>query len=319
MNSKPLVSVIVPIYKSEKYICKCVDSILGQTYRNIELLLVDDGSPDNSGKICNEYAHKDPRAKVFHQANAGVSTARNLALDNTESKWVMFVDSDDWLERGCIARCVDIAEKNRLELLQFASKRVDDEGNILVDRETEGTDVMGREEYVNSAGRLRVSVWGNLLRNDIIQKCHIRFDANLKLGEDQLFIFEYTYHCKRCMKIPDTLYNYRFNPNSATATTNPWECIKSINAFQRFEYRSFFEFYIQRGILRYFLYPIMDSHILSQQEMYRLIAEESFSLLSPIYKFERPFFPLFNISRRIGFIYLVLARILLNKKHNANG
>lgn len=314
MDNIDKVTLIVPVYRAERYIRKCVDSILGQTYGNIELLLVDDGSPDNSGEICDEYANKDKRVKVFHEENSGVSTARNLALDNVGGKWVMFVDSDDWLEPDCLSACVETAEKNDLDLLQFASKRVDDEGNILLDEKYEDTGLLSRDEYINSADRL--SVWGNLLRNDIIRKNHIRFDKDLKLGEDQLFIFRYAFHCKRCMKITDALYNYRYNPDSATSTTDPKECIKSLKAFQRFEYRKVFEFYIQRGILRYFLYPIMDGHILTVKEAYGLIANETFSLLSPINKFERLFFPIFRMSKRIGLIYLTIARILLNIKYN---
>lgn len=316
MDNIDKVTLIVPVYRAERYIRKCVDSILGQTYGNIELLLVDDGSPDNSGEICDEYADKDKRVRVFHEENSGVSTARNLALDNVGGKWVMFVDSDDWLEPDCLSMCVETAEKNNLDLLQFASKRVDDEGNILLDEKYEDTGRLSSDEYINSADRLSVCVWGNLLRNDIIRENHIRFDKDLKLGEDQLFIFRYAFHCKRCMKIANALYNYRYNPDSATSTTDPRECIKSLKVFQRFEYRSVFEFYIQRGILRYFLYPIMDGHTLTIKETYGLIANETFSLLSPINKFERPFFPIFHMSKRIGLIYLTIARILLNIKNN---
>ena len=90
-----LVSLIVPVYKAEKYIYQSIDSLLAQTYNNIEVVLVDDGSPDNCGKICDEYAAKDSRVKVFHQQNRGVSAARNTGLAHIKGEWITFVDADD--------------------------------------------------------------------------------------------------------------------------------------------------------------------------------------------------------------------------------
>ena len=100
MNKEPLINIIVPVYNTEKYIRKCLDSIVNQTYRNLEIIVVDDGSTDSSGDICDEYAHKDARIKVIHKENGGVSSARNAALDlcTPGGDLVAFVDSDDWLE-----------------------------------------------------------------------------------------------------------------------------------------------------------------------------------------------------------------------------
>ncbi len=96
--SKPLISVIVPVYNAEKTLRRCVDSILSQTFTEFELLLINDGSKDNSGVICDEYARKDSRIRVFHKENGGVSSARNVGLDNLRGEWVTFVDSDDYVE-----------------------------------------------------------------------------------------------------------------------------------------------------------------------------------------------------------------------------
>lgn len=93
-----LVSVIVPVYKAEKWLHRCVDSILAQTMEDFELLLIDDGSPDRSGEICDEYAVKDSRVRVFYKENGGVSSARNLGLDNAQGEWISFVAADDWVE-----------------------------------------------------------------------------------------------------------------------------------------------------------------------------------------------------------------------------
>lgn len=96
-NSLPLITVVVPIYKVEQYLAECVDSILNQTYTNLEIYLVDDGSPDRCGEICNEYAKKDSRIRVIHQENKGLSGARNSAIDVFKGEYITFVDSDDWI------------------------------------------------------------------------------------------------------------------------------------------------------------------------------------------------------------------------------
>ena len=99
MMSIPKISVIVPIYNAEKHLNRCVSSILSQTFVDLELLLIDDGSRDNSKKICDEYAEKDSRDRVFHKLNEGVSSARNLGLDNVHGEWIIFIDADDyWIE-----------------------------------------------------------------------------------------------------------------------------------------------------------------------------------------------------------------------------
>ena len=109
----PTISVIVPVYKVEKYIHRCVDSILEQTYADFELILVDDGSPDNCGAICDEYATQDSRVVVIHQENGGLSAARNAGIDwaftNSDSQWISFVDSDDWVHPEYLERLLDVA------------------------------------------------------------------------------------------------------------------------------------------------------------------------------------------------------------------
>ena len=94
-----LISIIVPVYKAEKHLSECIDSIISQTYENFELILIDDGSPDNSGKICDEYAEKDKRIRAIHKENGGVSSARNTGLDNASGEYITFIDSDDFVDK----------------------------------------------------------------------------------------------------------------------------------------------------------------------------------------------------------------------------
>ena len=111
-----LITVIVPVYKVEKYIRKCIESIINQTYKNIEIILVDDGSPDDCGKICDEYAKKDNRIKAIHKENGGLSDARNKALDLTNGKYVIFVDSDDYIEKNAIEYLYQLMQKYNTDI-----------------------------------------------------------------------------------------------------------------------------------------------------------------------------------------------------------
>ena len=116
----PAISVIVPVYKVEKYIHRCVDSILGQTFTDYELILVDDGSPDNCGAICDEYAVKDSRIVVIHQENGGLSAARNTGIDwsfaNSDSRWLTFIDSDDWVHPEYLQRLLAAAVEHNVSV-----------------------------------------------------------------------------------------------------------------------------------------------------------------------------------------------------------
>lgn len=114
MNNK--ISVIVPVYKVEEYLPKCIESLLNQTYSNLEILLVDDGSPDKCGQICDEYAQKDSRIRVFHRENGGQSTARNLALDHAQGEYIAFVDSDDWCQPEMYARMMEAIKQNDADM-----------------------------------------------------------------------------------------------------------------------------------------------------------------------------------------------------------
>ena len=113
-----MISIIVPVYNVESYLRKCLDSILAQTYRDLEILVVDDGSTDGSGAICDEYAGKDDRIKVFHTENKGLSCARNLGLDSANGDWIGFVDSDDWIELDMYEVLLRKAEKTGADVVE---------------------------------------------------------------------------------------------------------------------------------------------------------------------------------------------------------
>ena len=155
MHQDALISVIVPVYKVEQYLPKCVESILAQTYTNLEILLVDDGSPDNCGAICEEYARKDPRIKVIHKENGGLSSARNAALDIARGEYIGFVDSDDWIQPEMYETLLSGIKKNDADMAYGG--RYDVDGNT-------GEKTIGlcpqKEECISGMEMLgRVFVW----------------------------------------------------------------------------------------------------------------------------------------------------------------
>ncbi|HTO18500.1 MAG TPA: glycosyltransferase family 2 protein [Pseudomonas sp.] len=127
-NVRPLVSIIIPVYRVEEYIRRCINSVVGQTYRNVEVILVDDGSPDRCGEICDEYALQDSRVQVVHQKNGGVSAARNIALDRASGAYVMFVDADDYIDASLVEVLVDKADELQAEILLFDHCEVNAKG-----------------------------------------------------------------------------------------------------------------------------------------------------------------------------------------------
>ena len=227
----PKVSIIIPVYKVEKYIVRCIDSILAQTYSDWELLLVDDGSPDQSGVICDEYVAKDSRIRVFHKENSGVSAARNYAIDRALGEYITFVDSDDWLDSECLDMCVNEIESNSLDLLQFGYREVSSDGNILKVKDL-GTSKIGLNDYLKTS--FLVTVWGSVFKTSLIKDHSIRFNTNLKLAEDQLFVMQYMIVSQTFKSITGVYYNYFINQEGAVKNSKSEDMIMTLNTLDPF-------------------------------------------------------------------------------------
>lgn len=223
----PKVSVIVPVYKAEKYLRQCVDSILAQTFTDWECILVDDGSPDRAGVMCDEYAAKDARIKVIHKVTGGVSPARNVALGRITGTWLTFVDSDDCLYPKALQKWTEVAEQNNLDLVQCHFNRDYKEGQIV----TDATEVQSAPEYADSE-RYLTCVGGTLFKASIVKEHSLRFDELVRLGEDQIFLLNYIQYCSRVQRVGDVLYFYRDNESSAVNNPKPEFEIASVKAFK---------------------------------------------------------------------------------------
>lgn len=217
----PEVSVIIPIYKVEPFLRRCVDSVLAQTYTDFELILVDDGSPDNCGAICDEYAAMDSRVRVIHQKNGGVSKARNAGLDAAVGKYIYFCDGDDYIEKELLADTVRAMDG--YDLIIFNIDVVDADGSRV--RSTSNYRVQSERwndlEYKSRSIAFDVfrwkigrPVWGQLYRKSIIDRNRLRFPENVKITEDYCFLICYLIYSDSVRTIPGVYYHYVKHPGS---------------------------------------------------------------------------------------------------------
>lgn len=221
MNT-PLISVIVPVYKVEPYLRQCVDSIRNQTYTNLEILLVDDGSPDNCPAICDAYAAQDPRVRVIHKANGGQSSARNVALDDCTGEYIAFVDSDDWIEPTAYEEMMSFVQVKQLDVVYCVP-------NEITDGEVTGT----RYHYYPDETVVDAKeILARTLRNEIsaepwLKLCHRRCWDGLRFPEGRIYedvaiAFYPLVKAERAVGFLDrALYNYRINRTGTTYSRKP--------------------------------------------------------------------------------------------------
>lgn len=228
---KNLVSVIIPVYNTEQYLCSCVESILNQSYKELEIILVDDGSTDGSPRICDEFAQRDFRVKVIHKKNEGLGYTRNCGLKYATGKYVSFFDSDDVLESDAYEYCVREMEEKCVDACYFGRKTFSERGKYVINENLpeklvyEGTEVreefskhyFGWFQYEVEFPYIKESVCCALYRRDIIESNNIRFPSEREcLSEDAFFNLDICNVANKVIIIPQNFYNYRYNPNSLT-------------------------------------------------------------------------------------------------------
>lgn len=210
-----LISVIVPVYNVEKYLKRCVDSILNQTYKNLEIILVDDGSPDRCGKICDEYAVKDNRVKVIHKENGGLSDARNTGIDVAKGKYISFIDSDDYVENEYVELLYTALINDRTDMAIGSHKVIYEEGAVL-EKATKEKSVLQPEEVLNRIlydNGIDLSAWAKLYKSQLF--ADIRFPKD-RLFEDAATTYKLVDKSKNISIISKSTYNYVIRKNSIT-------------------------------------------------------------------------------------------------------
>ena len=222
----PKVSVIVPVYNTMSYLKTCIDSILTQSFLDFELLLVDDGSTDDSGAICDDYGADDKRIRVFHKKNGGICSARNSGLDKARGEWLLFVDSDDWLASDAIQVLLSKQSQDDLDIVCGNRLIYEANGNYL----WEEKDYLNKESFVL---QMMQRTWdhlltGKLIRHSLFTSNGLRWKEGLDLAEDRYMMTMLAYHAQSFGFIEDVVYHYdRRNANSITNAIDTQTVLKN--------------------------------------------------------------------------------------------
>lgn len=264
MKNKPTISVIVPVYNVEKYLEECVESVLSQTFTDYELLLIDDGSTDSSGDLCDQIAKRDTRVRVFHKSNGGLSSARNKGMDEAEGDWIVFLDSDDkWADKDGLGRLYDYATRNNLDALRFEYQSMNDDMTVrlpqkVTDKQMCCNKVLSNFELVKYgiAGEWFSVLF--LLRREFVDVQ--RYNTNLSFLEDMDFYCRLfaTHEC-RCGYVADAFYLYRkregslsFSPRVDQLKCSFGMCDVFWNQSRQLEDKKMQQLYVHYSVMMYY-------------------------------------------------------------------
>ena len=213
---QPKVTIVIPVYNTENYLDKCLSSVVNQTFSDIKVIIVNDGSTDNSLEICKKYAVNDKRITLIDKVNEGVSIARNIGINLAEGEWIYFLDSDDFLDLNTLENLVIEAHSSDADIIQFGLR------SYKVSTLVGGKKPSNRKEYKDLKKFLHgnelkpICAWLHLFKLKVIKENNIIFNTNLKHGEDMLFVYSVYCHARKILVLDKVFYNQVLSPNSAS-------------------------------------------------------------------------------------------------------
>lgn len=217
--SSILISIVVPVYKVEKYLERCVDSLIKQTYKNYEIILVDDGSPDNCPQMCDEYAKKYNRINVVHKENGGLSDARNAGVKEAKGEYILFVDSDDWIEESTCEMFAKFVEVRKVDIVAGNAKKIDGEKKTLMSRDEElNNKVVPGKEFLKhqlKSNKMYMAAWLNLYSREFLINNNLEFVKG-RLHEDEEFTPRCFLKAQKVIGSNLVFYNYFIREDSIT-------------------------------------------------------------------------------------------------------
>lgn len=312
-----LVSIIVPIYRVEPYLRRCLDSIINQTYTNLEIILVDDGSPDGCPQICDEYAAKDKRIVVIHKENGGLSDARNIGTQNAKGEYIYYLDADDTIDASCIASMVERVKKNpEVEIVtgemqtipltpMYENKRCKN-----IDFLNNNLDI--RKAFFRITERLPVNACNKLIKKDFIIANNLFFKKDL-LHEDELWMFYVALTATKMAFIHKPTYNRYINPDSITTSTPlkkrtlAWKAIlteflENITAPASKE-----QLIYALNQLRYYYNPKIDKYEIIWSKAFSQLKKQELYLLNILYRIYKNTYP-FLKGHGIGYVIWLITK-----------
>ena len=235
-----MVSIIVPIYNIEGYIRECIDSILAQTYPDFELILVDDGSPDNCGRICDEYAEKDVRIKVIHKENGGLTSARNAGLSVAKGDWIMHVDGDDWIEPDMIESLIEAAKAAEADLVfgDFIKYGANAGNKQLPSWSSDKIDSLSR--YIAYS---MTTIWGSIAKRSLYTEHSLKSPDGVSYCEDFHLIVRLCHFANKIVNVHRPFYHYRYRPTSIMSNMN-----RKTEADEQWVYQDTIHFFKEQGV-----------------------------------------------------------------------
>ena len=235
-----MVSVIVPVYKVEDYIRECIDSILAQTYPDFELILVDDGSPDNCGRICDDYAKGDNRIKVVHKVNGGISSARNAGLEVAKGEWIMHVDGDDWIEPDMIESLIEAAQITGADMVigDFVKYGPSAGYNKLP---TWSSDK--KKSMTNYIAYVMTTIWGSIAKRSLYADHSLKSPEGISYCEDFHLIVRLCHFAKKVVNVHRPFYHYRYRPTSIMSNMS-----RKTEADEQWAYQDTIRFFKEQGV-----------------------------------------------------------------------
>lgn len=221
-----LISIIIPIYNKEPYLKECVNSVITQTYKNLDIILVNDGSADNSLSICEAFLEKDERVTIINQNNQGVSTARNNGLNKAKGEWVYFLDADDYLDNSCFNELLEYSSDD-VDVIQFGVRKWEN-NNCVGERKNKSNITCNTfEALLNNLTLTPAPGWLHLVRKKLLDANKINFDKDMSFGEDMLFMYK-VFMCANSIVLTDKVfYNQVFSENSLTRSCVSYKQIQN--------------------------------------------------------------------------------------------
>ena len=234
------VSIIVPIYKVEDYIRECIDSILAQTYPDFELILVDDGSPDSCGRICDDYAKRDNRIKVVHKVNGGLTSARNAGLEVAKGEWIMHVDGDDWIEPDMIESLIEAAQITGADMVfgDFMKYGPSAGYNKLP---TWSSDK--KKSMTNYIAYVMTTIWGSIAKRSLYADHSLKSPEDISYCEDFHLIVRLCHFAKKVVNVHRPFYHYRYRPTSIMSNMS-----RKTEADEQWAYQDTIRFFKEQGV-----------------------------------------------------------------------
>ena len=283
MNNKK-VSIVIPIYNVEKFLADAIESVLNQTYKNLEVILVDDGSPDNCGKICDEYALKDERIKVIHKVNGGLSAARNSGIEIATGDYIMFLDSDDLLTENACELFLNKIESENADYVIGNYINCDEDGTVwekpIFNTEKYSEFKLDIKDYTDSFFIMNSSACNKMFRREFIEKLGLRFEVGLP-AEDAIFTTYCFIKSTRVFYIPDIIYIYRQrNAGTSISMNCTQKYFNGISKAYKIIYENFrdnnelgfYRFFYAKS-MTYMLYKFIDSQLLTEEEKIEVMSD----------------------------------------------